>query len=521
MQPARPRPAVDNPCDPWGRTIFYPRIWLVVPVVGLDQGGTLLFGAADRRDLRAAAPGPPPAADGRRGADRRGGSVLAGGDVRGRAGEHGPRHLLRAGARGRGVAARLGGGSVPCDRAGAADGGGEAVPGHCPARLPARRGDRRTASRPPRLSCSSARTPSSTRDDIATISERATQGQDILVRRPHPARSALPRRGGRRHGAGAGRSPRRSSSRSWPSALLAVGAWLVWRRRSPTGARDSAAEDPRETSELLAFRMGALVYLGTFVVGNSFDYRLVCLLLVLPQLLRWPAGGAGGAGRDAVLAPPSPSSCSCCGSAHCPASFGCGTNWSAGLCAGLLATLLAVHVAVTASAALRAARGPTPAVHQSRPKLPERSRRIVCHRARRPSRGRGGRGPAKSISCDGGTGVRVQPRSSCVSARARARRESEPGAACCAPSSPRPGPGNGSRICWSSRRRARPAFCFQPASLARTLVAFVAFCLASSGMYFFNDVRDRTRDAEHPTKRFRPVAAGELSPAIRRRPAPR
>lgn len=51
----------------------------------------------------------------------------------------------------------------------------------------------------------------------------------------------------------------------------------------------------------------------------------------------------------------------------------------------------------------------------------------------------------------------------------------------------------------------------QPASLARALVAFVAFCLASSGMYFFNDVRDRTRDGEHPTKRFRPVAAGELS----------
>lgn len=53
---------------------------------------------------------------------------------------------------------------------------------------------------------------------------------------------------------------------------------------------------------------------------------------------------------------------------------------------------------------------------------------------------------------------------------------------------------------------------FQPAALGRTVLAFVAFCLASSGMYFINDVKDRLRDAEHPAKRLRPVAAGQLSP---------
>jgi decaprenyl-phosphate phosphoribosyltransferase len=52
---------------------------------------------------------------------------------------------------------------------------------------------------------------------------------------------------------------------------------------------------------------------------------------------------------------------------------------------------------------------------------------------------------------------------------------------------------------------------FQPAALGRAVIAFVAFCLASSGMYFLNDVKDRVGDAEHPTKRFRPVAAGQLS----------
>jgi decaprenyl-phosphate phosphoribosyltransferase len=50
----------------------------------------------------------------------------------------------------------------------------------------------------------------------------------------------------------------------------------------------------------------------------------------------------------------------------------------------------------------------------------------------------------------------------------------------------------------------------QPAVFARVLIAFAAFCLASSGMYFLNDVKDRTADIAHPTKRLRPVAAGDL-----------
>ena len=34
---------------------------------------------------------------------------------------------------------------------------------------------------------------------------------------------------------------------------------------------------------------------------------------------------------------------------------------------------------------------------------------------------------------------------------------------------------------------------------------------AASAMYLFNDVRDRHADAEHPAKRLRPVAAGDLA----------
>lgn len=43
------------------------------------------------------------------------------------------------------------------------------------------------------------------------------------------------------------------------------------------------------------------------------------------------------------------------------------------------------------------------------------------------------------------------------------------------------------------------------------LNAFLAFCLASSAVYIFNDFRDRENDRLHPVKRHRPLAAGEIS----------
>ena len=33
--------------------------------------------------------------------------------------------------------------------------------------------------------------------------------------------------------------------------------------------------------------MGAAVYVGTFLLGNNFDYRLAFLILVVPQLVEW------------------------------------------------------------------------------------------------------------------------------------------------------------------------------------------------------------------------------------------
>ena len=41
-------------------------------------------------------------------------------------------------------------------------------------------------------------------------------------------------------------------------------------------------------------------------------------------------------------------------------------------------------------------------------------------------------------------------------------------------------------------------------------LAFVVFCMAASGIYLVNDALDVEADRAHPTKRFRPIAAGVL-----------
>ena len=46
----------------------------------------------------------------------------------------------------------------------------------------------------------------------------------------------------------------------------------------------------------------------------------------------------------------------------------------------------------------------------------------------------------------------------------------------------------------------------------RVLLAFAAFCCASSVVYILNDWHDRASDALHPTKKRRPLASGAVSP---------
>lgn len=52
----------------------------------------------------------------------------------------------------------------------------------------------------------------------------------------------------------------------------------------------------------------------------------------------------------------------------------------------------------------------------------------------------------------------------------------------------------------------------QPESLGRTVAAFILLCLMSSAVYLMNDLADIESDRRHPTKRLRPLPAGQLKP---------
>lgn len=52
---------------------------------------------------------------------------------------------------------------------------------------------------------------------------------------------------------------------------------------------------------------------------------------------------------------------------------------------------------------------------------------------------------------------------------------------------------------------------FDMPSLVSAGVMFAAFCCVASSIYCFNDVLDAGRDRQHPKKKFRPVASGDVS----------
>lgn len=55
---------------------------------------------------------------------------------------------------------------------------------------------------------------------------------------------------------------------------------------------------------------------------------------------------------------------------------------------------------------------------------------------------------------------------------------------------------------------------FDVEAVSRTVAAFVVLCVLSGVVYLVNDLFDQEADRIHPTKRFRPIASGELSRGV-------
>ena len=116
--------------------------------------------------------------------------------------------------------------------------------------------------------------------DIAHVAEIATQGQLFSYgARILPAH--LYHQVGADHWAGP--TILKQLLAALPLGIVAAAIVLRVQRR----LRPREDDAPDAGASLLGLQVGALIYLGTFVTANNFDYRLVFLLLTLPQLAAW------------------------------------------------------------------------------------------------------------------------------------------------------------------------------------------------------------------------------------------
>ena len=269
-------PLVENPCDPWGRPIVYPRIWLLLRFLGLDQSDTTLFavvailifvgaylwvlgrltlGEGTLAALAVCSPAVMLAME-RANMDLVVFALLVAAiAVWGRPGYSrtvaSPALVLLA------ALAKI-------------------YPVFGLAGFLASRERRPMLSA---LGCGAILLvwAAVTRDDLRALAATAPQGEyyaygaRILISRTF--RVIVP-------GGWEGGQATTQALAALPIVLLGIGSWFLVRRRILVVDHDFG-------TRTLAFHIGALIYLGTFQIGNNFDYRLVFLLLTLPQLFYW------------------------------------------------------------------------------------------------------------------------------------------------------------------------------------------------------------------------------------------
>ena len=73
-------------------------------------------------------------------------------------------------------------------------------------------------------------------------------------------------------------------------ALCYLAAYLLLLSGLYRSYRDAPAFVITNPRRLDAFRVGALLYVGTFLQGNTWNYRLIFLIFTVPQLVEWLRG---------------------------------------------------------------------------------------------------------------------------------------------------------------------------------------------------------------------------------------
>jgi hypothetical protein len=279
-------PLIENPCDPWQRPMFYPRVWLALQWFGLDQSHTNAFGAViallcvaslclllgkisvGEGSVFALAVCSPAVMF----AFQRGNmdvllfAVLAGSVVLWHRGTPASRVLS------------------PTVVLLAAFGKLYPVFGLAAYFV---LGSRRAAMAAAACCIVFLLYAAITFQDVLTVARTATQGQYYS----YGARILL----GLVYHAVVGQNWEGGSMLAQGLTLIPVAASLggLWFGARRLFAPAPGAEPPR-TGLLLGFYLGALIYLGTFMVFKNYDYRLVYLLLVLPQLCTWLSYGQPG-----------------------------------------------------------------------------------------------------------------------------------------------------------------------------------------------------------------------------------
>lgn len=75
----------------------------------------------------------------------------------------------------------------------------------------------------------------------------------------------------------------------------------MWHASTALLRADFMSGTPSQEIYIDSFRVGAAIYVGTFLLGNNFDYRLMFLIFTIPQLAIWAKGSAKSISASSIL----------------------------------------------------------------------------------------------------------------------------------------------------------------------------------------------------------------------------